>query len=305
MIIEEKLLIIIKKYFYVDIGERFGYKCNSIGLRGRDTKHRPVLEIQFQQKKVNQEHRKLDINIVKESPTKEHQAEIFNIYQGWINSDFSINVDLKNFDTNNLLINIVNLIAPKYSQTGGMNMTSLQDKSISHLNCNEYRDTYNKFNKILNLQKDFNDSMKKFLDKHKNRIKKIVKTENFIPTEESLNMFLRFIFIKSIAHDQRPSAVGWELENFRSFKIFVDNISEEKLEIFNPFSQNEPELIDYLKRNYDEIIESIEIFENDIIKIPKAIEEFKTTLQLIFDNKIDGLKGECDTCIKLNSFKPD
>ncbi len=76
-------------------------------------------------------------------------------------------------------------------------MTRLEDKSVSHLNCNEYRNTDNKLNEIVNLQKDFIDLMKEFLDNHKNRINKIVKTENSNPNDESLNMFLRFIFIKS------------------------------------------------------------------------------------------------------------
>ncbi len=235
--------------------------------------------------------------------TTVHQDEIFAVYQGWIINDFSIDVDLQNFDINRLFINISDQITPTSIRTGMSVMTRLQDKAISHLNCDDYRNTYDKFIEIVNLQKYFNDSMTIFLNKHKNRVIKIVKSKNFNPTEESLNMFLRFIFIKSREHDKRPTAVDWELDNFRSFVIFINNISDERLEIFNPFPEKENELISYLQEKYNEIIESIETFEKDIIKIPQAIEEFKTMLHLIVDNKIDGLKGECGVCIRLNDFK--
>ena len=173
-------------------------------------------------------------------------------------------------------------------------MTSLQEKAVSHLNCNEYRNTYNKFNEIEESQKNFNDLMKKFLEKHKNRIKKIAKTKNFTPTDESLNMVLRFFFIKSRTYEKRPSAVGAGLDNFKSFVILIDDVSDKTLEIFNPFPEKEKELIEYLKKNYEEIIESIENFEKDMVKVKQSIKDFKDMLTLIVDNKIFGLKGECD-----------
>jgi hypothetical protein len=243
---------------------------------------------------------KKQIEEVKESPTKEHQDEIFNVYQQWIINDFSIDIDLEQFDTNELIVNIVDQITPRFIQTGTNIMTSLQDKAISHLNCNDYRNTYDKFNEIVNLQKNFNDLMNIFLEKHKNRIKKIVKTENFTPDDESLNMSLRFFFIKSRAYEKSPSAVDWELDNFKPFTILLDDISDRKLDIFNPFRKKETELKEYLKKNYEEIIESIENFEKDMVKVKQSVIEFQNMLKLIVDNKIKGLKGECDSCGKLN-----
>ena len=141
---------------------------------------RPRLEIQFHsKKKINGAHRLQTIGIVKEAPTKEHPNEIFNVYQQWINGDFSINIDLEKFDTNNLVINVVSQITPKYLQTG-TNMTSIQDKAVSHLNCDDYLDTYKKFNEIKGLQNDFNNSMKQFLDIHKNNLIQLINQKNLL-----------------------------------------------------------------------------------------------------------------------------
>ncbi len=62
-------------------------------------------------------------------------------------------------------------------------------------------------------------------------------------------------------------------------------------------------MISYLQENYNEIVESIETFENVIITIKESVKVFKNMLPLITDNKSNGLKGECDSCRRLNEFE--
>lgn len=224
-----------------------------------------------------------------EEKIKQHHEEIFNMYQQWINTDFLIDIDLRNFDTSKLFINVSDQIIPKHMQTD-MNMTTIQDKSISHLNCNDYQPAYNKFKEIEGLQNNFNNSMTQFLDNHGNNLILIIRTENFTSPEESMNRLLRYLFHKAVMFNAQPEGVSVQLNNFKSSLADPLNIS---LTLSNPFPEKEGELISYLQNNYAEIINSIKKFENDIGKITKTIVEFQQMLTLIVHNRIDGFKDNC------------
>ncbi len=137
-----------------------------------------------------------DRHQAKSNNIKKHHDDIFNVYVSWINQPFSNNIDLSNFDMDNLFLNIREQIIP-IDTSRNKKLTSYGIKLLSHLNCEDYIDAYEKFKEIEGCQKNYNDSMKKFLDKHKKCIKEILMPENSNPSDESLNKLLRFIFCKS------------------------------------------------------------------------------------------------------------
>ena len=87
-------------------------RINSINIYCNSIKYKKINK--FFLTKLSSKNKKQE----KESPTREHHDDIFNMYQQWASSDFSVNVDLKNFDVSNLLINVVNNIVPKYLRHG-------------------------------------------------------------------------------------------------------------------------------------------------------------------------------------------
>ena len=88
-----------------------------------------------------------------------HHEEIFNVYTNWINQPFSINVNLTNFDLSSLDIKIIKQIVPIEDSSNGK-LNSYWSKAISHLDCDDYIDVYNKFKDIEILQNEFNNSMR-------------------------------------------------------------------------------------------------------------------------------------------------
>ena len=220
-----------------------------------------------------------------------HHKEIFNVYTGWINQSFSVNVNLTNFDLNNLEVKVIKQIVP-IEDSSNMKLTSLWSKAISHLNCDDYIDAHNKFNEIKNLENNFNNSIKHFINIHKSNLIKLIKLKNS-DSEESLNMSLRYIFCKTIEYHNQTEGVSTQLDDFRPITIVDNDELESWLELSNPFPEKETELKEYLKKNYSEIIKSIKKFEKDIKNFENPVKEFKDRLILIEQNKLDGLKGRC------------
>ncbi len=196
---------------------------------------------------------------------------------------------------NYLHINIIKQIEPIKSQN---DMTTLWNKAISHL-ISGYDDIYKTYSEIKNQEEKFNDEMGKFWNNHRNRLIKLLESTNLTPKEDLLNMLLRYMFCKSIMYDRQPKGVSWQLNYFQSFMTY--DKSYKQIELFNPFSNKKDELISYLQRNHENIIEKINNFQNDIKEIRRNIVKFQEQLTIIIQNKIDGLKGECEFEIKLSS----
>lgn len=104
---------------------------------------------------------------------------------------------------------------------------------------------------------------------------------------------MRYILRKAINHYERPFAIGNRIYEFTTFGTLVYKILNESIEFSNPFPNKEKELIEYLKNNYKEIVESIKEFQYDVEKIESFIKKFKAQLILIEQNRLDGLKGRC------------
>ncbi len=232
-----------------------------------------------------------DRHQAKSNNIKKHHNEIFNVYVNWISQSFLTNIDISNFDMDSLFLNIKEQIIP-IDTSSNRKLTSLWNKAISHLNCGDYVDAYEKFKEIEGCQKNFNDSMKKFLDKHKEYTKKILMSIDTNPSDESLKKLLRYIFCKSKNYYRSPLPLENQLDCFRPFLILKDN-TEITVEISNPFPEKERELINYLKGNYDEIIISLIKFEEDVKNVKNSINDIKNKLILIEQNRIEGLKGNC------------
>lgn len=231
----------------------------------------------------------------KENLQKTHEEQIFNIYETWYDAEFLLDIDLENFNMNYLHIDVIKQIEPIKSQS---NMTTLWNKAITHL-FSGYYDTYETYSEIKNLEGKFNNEMGKFWNTYRNRLTKLLELTNLTPKEDLMNMLLRYMFCKTINHDQHPKGLSWQLNNFQSFIVYDKYYKQ--TELYNPFHDREDELISYLQNNQEKIIDSINDFQECVKEIRRNIVKFQEQLTLIVHNKIGGLKGDCEFEIKLSS----
>ncbi len=75
---------------------------------------------------------------------KNHLIEIFSIYQKWINQLFLVDIELTKFDLDNLYTTVIEQMVPT-NPPSTMKLKRLEERAISHLNCDDYIDAYNKF----------------------------------------------------------------------------------------------------------------------------------------------------------------
>jgi hypothetical protein len=103
----------------------------------------------------------------------EHKKDIFDTFQKWPQSFYSFVVDFISFHPDNLNIRVVEQINPVYSTNNSV--TSMEEKAISHLDCDEYYDAYDKFKEIDESQNRFNNKINKYLENHKKQLTRIIK----------------------------------------------------------------------------------------------------------------------------------
>jgi len=136
-----------------------------------------------------------------------HHRQIFQIYENWTNTPFLIDIELTQFDLNNLRINVVEQIVP-INNSNNANLIRLEERAIAHLNCDDYRDVYNRFKEIEDVQNNINNSIIQFLDNHRDNLIRIITTENFTPPELSMNTLLRYLFHKAILFNGQSGGVS-------------------------------------------------------------------------------------------------
>jgi hypothetical protein len=216
-----------------------------------------------------------------------HHEQIFNICGDWTNQQFSIDVRLTQFDLDNLYIDIVEQIVP-VNNSNNTNLIRLEERAASHLNCADYIDAYNKFVEIRDLQNNFNVAIMQFMTNHRNDLIQILNSDT--NQDGSINRLLRYLFHKAVMFNAQPEGVSVQLDDFRS--TLVDPLDTSS-NLSNPFPDKQDELIDYLQKNYNDIMESINNFQTIIGNIGNVVREFQEMLEPIIHNRLDGLKGNC------------
>lgn len=222
-----------------------------------------------------------------------HQNSIFHIYKEWYLTEYHIVVDFHGFDLNHLYVKIFEQFSSNYEDNG---MTTLEYKALAHLKSG-YENTYKKYEKIGELENQYNKEMKTFLEENKKSLENLLREGNRVPDNNSTDMLLRYLlWLVNYAH-REDKDTEYQLKRLEPVKISYDDGISVNLE--NPFSGDSEKILKFLQENHERIFKQTEQFKKDIENIKKAIEEFLLSIKLVLVNSIDGLKGKCEIEEKL------
>lgn len=127
---------------------------------------------------------------------KGHSEQVFGVYQFWRYQNFSTYIDLISFDLDNLKLNVVNQIIPHKAKPNEK-FKSRWERALIPLNCEEYKNTYDKYNEILNFETNFNDKINQFVSKERNDIILEIGLQDLEQNKHLINDLLRIILYKS------------------------------------------------------------------------------------------------------------
>ena len=215
---------------------------------------------------------------------EKHHKKIISKYDDWFHTPFPVDVDLHTLDLDRLNIAIIGSVIPLNTELNKKNQT-LDEMALSHLNCKDYKETYGHYKKILECQNNFNEQMKDFLNKTKERINKLVNSTD----NDRIELLLRYYLYKITAASRQPKYFKGHLDHFDESVIVSLN---PRIDLSNPFHKEEERKIKQdLKENYDEVINTIDKFKKDISNLNKSISGFQDSLYRIISD--DDIKGIC------------
>ncbi|MDN5846368.1 MAG: hypothetical protein L0H53_08860 [Candidatus Nitrosocosmicus sp.] len=228
-------------------------------------------------------------NKAKKDKKNIHQNSIFHVYKKWYLTEYQIVIDFYGFDLNHLDVKIFEQFSSISEEYDGM--TTIEDKAISHLKSG-YENTYKKYEKIKELEDQFNKEMGCFLEENKKSLENLLREGNRVPDKNSTDMLLRYLlWLINYAH-RDDKDTEYQLKRLEPVKIRYND--ETIINLENPFVSNSEKILEFLRENHESIFKQIERFKKDIENIKKAIEDFLFSIKLILENSLDGLKGECD-----------
>ena len=223
-----------------------------------------------------------------------HHKEIVDVFTNWKNKIFIYPIDFESFRLDSLKINIIEQIIPKQSNT---ELKTLNEMTLDHLNCKEYKNSFHKYTEINNLQNKFNNQINNFLDSIKENLRQFLTSNNVKFTDGQLNMLLRYYLYWIADKNRLLEEFDSRFANYRG-KIIIDGE-----DIFNPFSKIGKETKSYIQLTADENKEKLNVFYEIINNITTLLKEFQDSLQLIIDNSVIGIKGKCKIENDLSLFR--
>lgn len=182
------------------------------------------------------------------------------------------------------------------------NPIKFNEMVLEHLNCKEYRDSYQKYKKINELQNNFNNQIIQFIEDNRNHLKEFLNSQYiYSPTEKQLDDYLQF-YLYWVDHKKNLSNDEFE-SNIRQFhgQVMID--IDKQYWLSNPFPMVEEELIVDIKNRRNELVKKIDEFYLMRDEIKKSIEGFQKSLDSIIAYESVGLKGKCDIEERLRLFK--
>jgi hypothetical protein len=120
-----------------------------------------------------------------------HIENIVDVLKDWRDRNFDIGDNFYLFHVEYLKIDLIEQLVPNTSNTTNGLQTKFE-QTISHLNCEDYQYIYQKYNKIKELQNNFNSQITQFVEDNKNHLREFLKAHNINPTEKELDNYLQF-----------------------------------------------------------------------------------------------------------------
>lgn len=120
----------------------------------------------------------------------EHHKAVFKILGEWSTREFKIVPDFHLFRLDLIKIDVVEQILSCIDDDK-KNLIKFNEMVLDHLNCKEYQDSFQKYNKIKELQDSFNNQIFQFMEDNKNHLKEFLNSHNINPNEKQLNDYLQ------------------------------------------------------------------------------------------------------------------
>ena len=139
--------------------------------------------------------------------------------------------------------------------------------ALEHLNCKEYENSFQQYNKVKSLQHNFNNQIDTFIEGTRVKLRKFLISNNIKFTEEELHMLSRY-YLYWIADKKRMSE-GFNVR-FENYRGSIKNEKDD--EIINPFENIEREIKNYILITSDEQ-------SKKLINLDKMIDNIDTTVK--------------------------
>ncbi len=235
----------------------------------------------------------IDPSIQKKNKKDNHHDQIKDEFKNWVNLPIKTQVDLTTFDLNCLEIKIIGdkQILP-IIDTDSRSLQTRKEMALSHLNHPTYKESNDKYQELLSLQKNFNLEITKFIITNREHLKKLVQSTQY--QETAIDELLR-LYLYTIANANRyldKETVNYHLNRLESVKTDYYDIDSQgsNTELSNPFPEKESIIIEDIKFRNSLIFDSIKKFGEIEKQMNELIKAFQDSLQIIIDND---LKGEC------------
>ena len=231
----------------------------------------------------------------------EHHKAVFDILKEWSTREFKIVPDFTLFRLDLMKIDVIEQILSR-DNDDKKNPIKFNEMVLDHLNCKEYQDSYQKYNKIKELQDNFNYKIIQFMDYNRNHLKEFLTSYNSNSTEKQLDDYLQF-YLVWIYYKQKLSDNEFKSQIKELNGQIIIQMEEPYRSLTNPFPKLTDELIIVIKKQSNEVISKINPFYQMIDEIKKSLEDFQKSIDSIIAYESVGLKGKCEIEEKLSIFK--
>jgi len=113
----------------------------------------------------------LDPLLDKRNKKKEHQRQIIEVYQHWVNDEFQLGIDFNRFNPQHAHITFIGQFLPVGPEQQRRFLTN-QEMALLHLDCEDYKEILDRYNEILGLQNNFNIEMNTFIQNNSQNIQR-------------------------------------------------------------------------------------------------------------------------------------